>query len=84
VPINKNNTRSIKINWKGNVMDAADEAQLLAEQVEELKRKHQRNPVMDAEPTGYCLNCGNPNIVAGMRWCPGTECRDDWQLRNRV
>ena len=61
-------------------MDAADDAQLLADQLDELKRKHQRTPVMDAEPTGYCLNCGNPDILPGMRWCD-VDCRSDWEAR---
>ncbi len=64
-------------------MDAADEAQDLADQIEELKRKHKTTPALDAEPTGYCLNCGNPDILKGTRWCPGVECRNDWQRRNR-
>ena len=64
-------------------MDAADDAQLLADQLDEIKRKHQRNPTMDADPTGYCLNCGNPDIIKGMRWCD-IDCRSDWSKRQRV
>ncbi len=61
-------------------MDAADEAQDLADQIEELKRKHQIKPTLDAEPTGYCLNCGNPDILKGTRWCD-KDCRQDWERR---
>lgn len=32
------------------------------------------------EPCGHCLNCGDP-VEEGLRWCPGGECRDDWQAR---
>lgn len=34
------------------------------------------------EPTGWCLNCGEPTAPAH-RWCDD-ECRDDWQARGRV
>lgn len=35
------------------------------------------------KPTGYCLNCGpDVPLEAGLRWCD-TNCRDDWQLRQK-
>lgn len=32
-----------------------------------------------AEPTGFCLNCGEP-LSDGKRWC-NPECREDWEVR---
>lgn len=32
------------------------------------------------EPTGVCLECGEP-VQGDMRWCC-KDCRDDWQRWN--
>jgi len=32
------------------------------------------------EPTGHCLECGEP-VSDGKRWCDNF-CRDDWQRWN--
>lgn len=35
----------------------------------------------EAEEKGYCLTCGpSVPLPPGVRWCPGGECRDDWQI----
>lgn len=62
-------------------MDAADEAQKQAEQIEALREKHKHANMRVAEPKGYCLNCGSTDIKKGLRWCDIT-CRDDWERRN--
>ncbi len=61
-------------------MDAGDEAQELAAQLEEIQRKYRGAVLLEVEPTGHCLNCGNMDIIKGMRWC-NSECRNDWQNR---
>ena len=61
-------------------MDAVDNTQKTLEQLEELRRKNRADNIMEAEPTGYCLNCGNMDILKGMRWC-NSACRDDWTKR---
>jgi len=33
------------------------------------------------EATGACLNCREP-VASGLRWCD-TDCRDDWEKRDR-
>lgn len=32
--------------------------------------------------TGFCLYCKEP-IEHGLRWCVGTECRDEWQRQEQ-
>lgn len=33
------------------------------------------------EPVGLCHNCGDPVLEPGGLFCPGGECRDDYQRR---
>jgi hypothetical protein len=58
--------------------DDADRAGDMMEKEDELRRKHYRQPPMEANPTGYCLNCEEPLHKVGQRWC-NSECRDDWE-----
>lgn len=52
---------------------------------EELRREialRERKPEGPAE-TGHCLNCGpDAPLPPGQRWCD-TDCRDDWEARQR-
>lgn len=55
-------------------MDIADQSQLELEQI----NAHQKiNLKQEAEPTGYCLFCGEP-LTDNKRWCDA-DCRDMWE-----
>lgn len=56
--------------------DDADLAQIHMEREEEVRKKHTRKPVLEAEPTGECLNCYVP-VPVSHRWCD-SACREDW------
>lgn len=43
-----------------------------------LEKVYKPNLKKEAEPTGYCLFCGEPIHVKGRRWCDA-DCRDAWQ-----
>lgn len=60
-------------------MDDADiaGARQEAEMARKLKAAHEFAP--EAQPTGFCLNCGEP-LQNDRRWC-GPECREDWERR---
>ena len=34
------------------------------------------NPELEAQPTGECLNCGEP-LKGSIRWCD-VYCRNEW------
>jgi hypothetical protein len=59
--------------------DDADRTQDRMEREEFLRRKIIR-PALEANPTGYCLNCDEPLTTVGTRWCDNS-CRDDWEHR---
>lgn len=35
-------------------------------------------------PVGLCHNCGDPVLEPGALFCPGGECRDDFELRQQA
>lgn len=44
-----------------------------------LRERKQEGPAA----VGHCLNCGpDKPLRAGHRWCD-TDCRDDWEARQR-
>ncbi len=58
-------------------MDEADRAQIEIEHaLVSLVDAARYRVVCAAEPTGECLNCGNP-LPPSRRWCD-SGCRDDW------
>ncbi|GHU27527.1 hypothetical protein AGMMS50256_07600 [Betaproteobacteria bacterium] len=59
-------------------MDVVDQAQVSMEQLAALQETTRPARAPGPEPTGYCLNCGDPLADPGRRWC-SPECRDDWE-----
>ena len=48
----------------------------------EFYEKHRRTQYKkEAEPTGYCLFCGE-ELTGNKRWCDA-ECRNFWEKENR-
>jgi hypothetical protein len=43
--------------------------------------EYQRRANQPIETTGECLNCGEPLMDHGRRWCCH-DCMSDWQKRN--
>ena len=62
--------------------DEADLAQANSELDDILRRKYTKQPALEAEATGECLNCFEPIEEDGRRWC-NAECQHDWELRRR-
>lgn len=60
--------------------DLADraEADIEHELAEALRARKPAGP----EATGFCLYCREP-VADVTRWCPGTECRDEWQRQEQ-
>lgn len=58
--------------------DAADKAQKRIDEAAELALDEIRANAgrLEAEATGYCLNCGH-ELDHGLRWCDA-RCRDEW------
>lgn len=61
-------------------MDEADMAQRTEAQLEKVSRYKSQRHTANAEPTGFCLFCGDP-VAENRRWC-NADCRDDWQTEN--
>lgn len=59
--------------------DAADRAQDQIENEAFLREKYRPVVLLDANPTGVCLNCDEP-LAKNMRWCDA-DCQLDWEKR---
>lgn len=59
--------------------DDADRSQDRMEQEDKLRRLYTKKPMLEAEPTGACLNC-DEKLSDNQRWCDH-ECMVDWQKR---
>lgn len=68
--------------WRGAaaVNDLADrvDSECEHELAEALRVRKPAGP----EATGFCLYCREP-LVDGRRWCPGTECAQEWQRQEQ-
>lgn len=60
-------------------MDEADRAQ---QDQEFYARIQQTKPKKEAEPTGYCLFCGEEILDKQRRWCD-VSCRDAWEKEHK-
>lgn len=58
------------------MIDAADRAdeEIAHETAEALRARKPLGPAA----TGFCHYCREP-VALGLRWCPGTECRVEWE-----
>lgn len=59
--------------------DEADLSSECMEREEEIKKKYRKPPGRVVEPTGFCLNCGEP-LAPDVRWCD-RDCQADWEKR---
>jgi len=60
--------------------DDVDRSQERMEQEDQIRRIYTKRPVMEALPTGLCLNCSEELHEVGQRWCDSACCQD-WELR---
>lgn len=56
----------------------ADEVDRSQQDIEFLAQIVKPNLQKEAEPTGYCLFCGEEITEPNRRWCDA-YCRDNWQ-----
>lgn len=65
--------------------DEFDRAQELDEKLRATSEAAHREAAnsLEAQPTGYCLNCNTALHTKTHRWCDA-ECRDDWQTRENT
>ncbi|MDR3053995.1 MAG: hypothetical protein LBU53_01125 [Zoogloeaceae bacterium] len=61
-------------------MDIADQTQERIERLTEAEQRFGAAKPESPQPTGYCLNCGEP-LADMRRWC-SADCRDDWEWFN--
>ena len=61
-----------------DIFDLATEREEMDREIA-LRARKQEGP----EATGSCLECGEP-VDEGRRWCPGVECRDQWELKAKM
>jgi len=57
--------------------DEIDRAQAQEEQLTAIAQRFRKRE--GPEPTGFCLNCGEP-LRGAHRWCDA-DCRTDYELR---
>ena len=62
-------------------MDDVDRTQERMERDALLMGQAKRAPSL--VPTGTCYNCDEP-VEEGRLFCPGPECRDDYDYRKRL
>ena len=58
----------------------ADELDRAQKDIEFLAQVTKPNLKKEAEPTGYCLFCGEKITELNRRWCDA-KCRDDWERK---
>ena len=65
--------------FKEKILDEIDRTQ---KDLDFLSEIHKPNLKKEAEPTGYCLFCGEKLTEPNRRWCDA-HCRDGWEKERR-